>query len=141
MTPYEAIALFSGQIARHTRITTITSPSPLKDPAPHVKVAVRKILRSSRTQASKGSYEIRLFVSVDGMVESDTGLRLAVEACQALVDYLANVTRLEHLDGAAIADTRVTATVNEEDGILEDPDNGNVAWIDDVHFVTLSIPV
>lgn len=140
MSPYDAVVAFSSQVGRHTGLSVVVSPSPLRDPAPHAKVAVRKILRSRKTTSSAKEYEIRLFVSVDGRVESETGLKLAVDACQVLVDYLLEVTRLEDELGAVIPNTRITVTVNEDDGILEDPENGNVAWVEDIHFVTIWIP-
>jgi hypothetical protein len=141
MTPHAAVLAFAAQLGRHTGIKVIVSPSPLKEPAPHAKVAVRKILRAKTPGGATSEYEVRLIVSADGRVESETGLKLAVEACTALVDYLSTVSRLEDGNGAPIASTRIRETVNEDDGILEDPENGNVAWIDDLHYVSAWIPV
>jgi hypothetical protein len=141
MTPYDATLAFAEQLRNRTGLKVIVSPSPLKEPAPHVKVNVRKILRAKAPAAAASEYELRLIVSADGKVESETGLKLAVEACTALVDYLGSASRLEDAVGAAIAGTRIKETVNEDDGILEDPENGNVAWIDDLHYVSVWIPI
>lgn len=140
MKAYDAVKLFSAQITRSTGCKTILAPSPLKEPGPHVRVVVRKVVTPLKPKAAQSEREIRLYVSVDGSAESETGLRMALETCEALSDYLSGCTRLEDQFGAAISSTRVTSRANEDDGILEDPDNGNVAWLDDLHFVTLFIP-
>jgi hypothetical protein len=140
MNAIGAVLLFRSQIERHTGLKVILAPSPLKEPGVHVKIVVRKVLVPERPKAAQNTHEVRLYVSIDGSVESDTGLALALSACETLGAYLTTCTRLEDEHGEQIANTRVVSTANEDDGILQDPDNGNLAWLDDLHFVTLSIP-
>lgn len=142
MIAYDAVVAFKDQVTRRTGLKTVLAPTPLKDPGPVVKISVRKVLRHAAVQARQDpEREIRLTVRLDGMVESLTGLKAAVEACDALASFLTGATRLEDDTGASIASTRVTETVNEEDGILEDPESGAVAWVQDDHFVTIRLPV
>jgi hypothetical protein len=140
MMAFAAVKYFEAQLARATGLKVILAPSTLKEPGPHVKLALRKVVVPKTPKAAQASKTVRLFAVVDGSAESETGLRLALEACEAMADYLVHCVRLEDETGTAIADTRIESTVNEDDGILQDPDNGNIAWLDDTHFVSITIP-
>lgn len=143
MTAFEAVSLFAKQIERSTGLKVIIVPSPIKDAAATVRLGIRKVLNLRDTQAHRimGKREVRLTVAIDGKVESLTGLRLAVEACETMSAYLASARRLEDEGGVPLADHSIEASSNPDDGILEDPDNGEVAWVRDEHFVTISIPL
>jgi len=143
MTAYEALELFQNQLAHRTGLKVALVPSPIKEAAPTVRVALRKIVAVRDTQANRtgGKKELRLTVALDGKVESATGLRLACEACETLAAFMGSVKRLEDEEGQPVPDCTVTSSANPDDGILEDPENGNVAWVRDEHSATISIPL
>jgi hypothetical protein len=136
----EAARLFVEQLRRRTLQKVVFLPSPLKEPGPHISVAIRKIVVPKKPRAAAAEHEVRLYVTMEGKVESETGRDMAVDLCESLSTYLDSATRLEDADGNQIANTRITATVNEDDGILGDPDDDKVAWIDDLHYVTIAYP-
>jgi hypothetical protein len=140
MNAYESVKLFEAQVRRATGLKVVLMPSPIKEPGPHVKLAVRKVVSTKAPRAAQGEREVRLFASLDGNVESETGLKLALEACEKLAVYLVACERLEDAQGAAIANTRVISKSNDDDGILQDPDKETVAWLDDLHYVSVFIP-
>jgi hypothetical protein len=139
MKAFDAVKFFEAQIARRTGLKVVLMPSPLSEPGVHVKLSCRKVLRL-KVGPRLGEREVRLYAVVDGSVESETGLGMAIDACEGLATYLAGCDRLEDANGDAIANTRVVATTNDNDGILQDPDKDSVAWLDDLYFVVLTIP-
>jgi hypothetical protein len=140
MTGFDVAHLFGGQLLRRTGLKVVLRPSPLKEPGPHVDVAVRKIVVPKGTKAASEQHELRLYVFMQGSVESNTGLEMAMDACETLATYLESITRLEDVDGNPIANTRVTSTVNEDDGILSDPEDEKIAWLDDLYSVNIWYP-
>jgi len=140
MKAYDAVKLFEAQLARGTGLKVVLMPNALKEPGIHLKLSCRKVLKEKLGAKPTGEREIRLYVYVDGSVISETGLRMALDACESLASYLAGCTRLESDQGLPIANTRVVATTNDGDGILQDPDKDEVAWLDDLYFVSLTIP-
>jgi hypothetical protein len=132
--------LFEAQLARRTGAKVILAPSPLKEPGPHITVKVRKVIAPKMPRGAMRAHELRLYVSVEGKVESETGRKMAIDTCEAASTYLAEVSHLEDEGGNPIPNTRVIATINEDDGILGDPDDDKVAWIDDLHYVTIAYP-
>jgi hypothetical protein len=140
MKAFEAVKLFEEQLARGTGLKVVLMPNALKEPGIHIKLSCRKVLKEKLGARPTGEREIRLYVYVDGSVISETGLGLALDACESLASYLAGCSRLEGALGAPIANTRVVSTTNEGDGILQDPDKDEVAWLDDLYFVSIMIP-
>lgn len=140
MKAFDAVKLFESQVRRDTGLKVVLMPSPLKEQGPHVKLSVRKVVSTKAPRAAQSEREIRLFVSLDGSVESETGLKLALDACEALTAYLVVCERLKDATGAIIANTRIISKSNDDDGILQDPDKETVAWLDDLHFVSVFIP-
>lgn len=142
MTAFDVVHLFEKQIARRTGLKTVLAPSPLKEPGPHVKVLVRKVSLPARPVAAQGHRELRLYVSLEGRLESDAGLKLALGGCESLAGYLLTTPglHLEDETGAAIANTRITATPDENDGLVGDPDDDKVAWADELIYVSVFYP-
>jgi hypothetical protein len=142
MTAIDVAHLFEKQIARRTGIKTILAPSSLKESGPHVKVLVRKVLVPARPAAAQGQHELRLYVSLEGKLESDTGLKMALDDCESLAVYILTTPSL-HLEdetGKAIANTLITAKPDENDGLVGDPDDDKVAWADDLIYVSVFYP-
>jgi len=140
MNANQAATYFEKQLTRRTGLKVVHLPSPLKGPGVHIKMLERKVIVPHSPKAAQSSHELRLYVAVSGSCESDTGRRDAVAACETLAEYLQAELHLEGDEGLPIAGTRVTATISEDDGILGDPDNERLAWIDDLHYVTVSYP-
>lgn len=142
MKAFEALTLFRAQIERRSGLKVVLVPSPVKEAAPTIRLSLRKVVaqRSTVRERTVVARELRMTLALDGKVESETGLRLAAEACESLLDFLGSATRLEDALGNPVPSTTISVTVNQDDGILEDPENGAVAWIRDEHFVAISIP-
>ncbi|HOX30914.1 MAG TPA: hypothetical protein PLB91_01215 [Spirochaetales bacterium] len=140
MTANQAADYFEKQLARRTGLKVVHLPSPLKEPGVHIKMLERKVIVPRSPKAAQSSHELRLYVSVSGSCESETGRREAVAACETLAEYLKDELHLENDAGLPIAGTRITSSISEDDGILGDPDNEKLAWIDDLHYVAISYP-
>jgi hypothetical protein len=146
MMPEEAPELFRVQIAERTGLKTVILPVPLEEAGPVVKIAVRKVLNRVATYGDRKGQAtaIRMAISLDAKVESLTGLRAAITACNTLSRYLVPGLRLERKNGdgdlEGIPGTRFEVQVNEDDSILEDPEVGKVAWVRDQYIITLQLP-
>mgnify|MGYP006910160268 CR=1 FL=1 len=143
MTAYECVELFRRQLERRTGLKVVLVPSPVKDSGPVVRIALRKVLVANDTVGNRraAKREVKLTVALDGRVESATGLRLACDAIESVAAFLRIGTRLETAEGDPIPEASITSTINPDDGVLEDPDSGAVAWIRDEHFVVISMPL
>lgn len=144
MTFYEALVLFRDQVKRKTGLKVVVAPSPIKESGPYVKIAVRKP-RRQKTPVTMGASSIdeaslRLSVSVGAVVESETGLKQALDASETLQVFLEDAKRLENEEGKPIAGSGISSSSDENDSILEDPESGAKAWVDDLYYVDIEIP-
>lgn len=140
ITAFQGAVLFRDQIARRTGLKTLLMPGVMKEAGPVVKVSVRKAVCVLPTKGGPARRTLRLTVAVEGVVESETGLKLCLEAVETLSAYLETSRRLEDEVGDQIPDSLVLTKVNEDDGILEDPETGAKAWVRDEFFVDITLP-
>lgn len=137
MNAFEALLCFKAQVKHHTGLKTVLVPTPIQEAAPVVRIAVRKIVLDKTTKVVDKT--LRLTVALEASAESDTGLRQAIEAIEALNEYATTANRLENEFQNAIPNTRITWKSNLDDGLLEDPDSGKIVWVRDEHFVEITL--
>lgn len=144
MTFFSALKLFERQIARRTELKVVLAPCPIKDAGPICKVLLRKPLRLkdpvTMGSASIEEATIKLAVSIEGSIESETGLKLALDASEALQNFLKDAKRLEDEDGNPVAGSAISIKSDVNDSVLEDPESGDKAWIEDVFYVDVELP-
>jgi hypothetical protein len=147
MTAYEVLRLFASQLERRIlsgkfRTKVVLLPSAIHEKGLVITIAPRKVLRQS--QPRQGSCEARylnLRVAVQGAAESLTGLEQALDAIQALDDYLRArqpSLHLENAEGFPIANTSITQTVSEQDSFMDSPDAQTVVEVSDERFVQIT---
>lgn len=143
MTAFDATKLFQAQLARALTglswLKVIILPNPLQEPGCVVSIAVRKPKREQTTKLVQVR-TLRILVSISGRIESETGLKMAMDAIEAVSGFLLSATHLEDKDGHPIADARITTTPVDDDGILEDPETGGKAWVREDFPVSINLP-
>jgi hypothetical protein len=148
MTSFEALRLFAAQLERHIasgRFATkiVLTPTPISERGLVVKISALKSCAQSAPRGVRASRFLRLRVSVQGGAESLTGLEQALDAIEALDDYLGGVQslRLERADGSGIAGSRIIQTISQEDSFFDGPDSVEVQSVQDDRIVTITIPL
>jgi hypothetical protein len=148
MTSFEALRFFAARLERHivsgkSAIKVVPTPSPINERGLVVKVSALKSYAQSEPKGVRASRFLRLRVSVQGGVESLTGLERALDAIEALDDYLggSRSLRLERTDGSGAAGSRVIQTISREDGFFDDPDSAEARSVRDDRVVTITIPL
>lgn len=139
----EVLELFRKQIERHTGLKTVLVPSPIKEPGLVGKIALRKLLLATSTfrdRTEDGGITLRISVSVESRIESQTAFRKAVDSLEALVRYARGASRLEDESGKPIPNATLRSSLGDDDGILEDPDNERVAWLREEVLFEVTIP-
>jgi len=152
LNSFEALNMFAKQLERniggsgrksetfHTKV--VVTPSSIKEPGVVIKVSFLKTYIQSNLSGAKFVRNIRVRVSVAGAAESHTGLKQAVEAIEALDDYLVKPDlRLETKDGARIPNSRIMQTISQEDSFMDSPDSIAVQDVQDDRFITITIPI
>jgi len=140
---WDQVLLLVAQIGRHTGLKTLLLPLAIKEPGLCVKIAARKVSTSRDLYTDRRPVSgtvVQAAVSIESRVESHTALRNAVDACEALARYAVGADRLEDKDGKPIPNLRLEMKPNNDDGLLEDPDNDKVAWVRVEYLVTITQP-
>ena len=155
MTSYDVMQLFAEQLERNVQSTqdckvkVVITPSSIREKGVVIKVSLLKTTPDKVYQAKTESRSVRLRVSVQGTIESQEGLRQAVEMVEALDRYLQDEKlRLEKIiEGEnsmqavrKIPNTRITCKLSEEDSFIDNPDSTDVQDIQDDRTVTITIP-
>jgi hypothetical protein len=84
---------------------------------------------------------LKLVVSLDGSIISDEGTANFLEASDVLQTYMAEgIRNLENAAGAAIPNTRIVMTPDENDSVMDDPESDEKAWYNDVFYVEITLP-
>ncbi len=141
LNAWDQVQLLVAQIGRHTGLKTLLLPLAIKEPGLCVKVAARKVSTGRDLYTDRrpvAGTVVQAAVSIESRVESHTALRNAVDACEALARYAIEADRLEDQDGKPIANLRLEMKSNDDDGLLEDPDNDKVAWVRVEYLVTIT---
>lgn len=135
------MALFANQIERHMPCKVVLTPTSIKERGVVCKVSFLKTYTNSAPKAGLKTKTCRFRVCVCGTAENLTGLRLAVEAIEALDDYMTGkfgVLRLEDKNGKPIANTRISQFISEEDSFMDSPDSTEVQDVQDERIVTVN---
>jgi hypothetical protein len=141
---YEALTAYREQLKRHTGLKVVLAPSVLKESDVTVKIAVRRplIKNNSMARGPAATLEktLKLFVTLEGVIESEVGLKYALAASESLQEYFAVQRNLEDATGKGIPNSRITISADESDSILEDPESGAKAWTNEAYSVEITIP-
>jgi hypothetical protein len=146
LSNFRALNAFAAQLERHiggegfhTKI--VVTPSSVNEKGVVIKVSLLKTFVQSVPQAARASRTLRLRVSVAGTAESMTGLKQAVEAVEAVDQYLmSSDLRLETEDGSGIPNSRIIQAISEEDSFIDSPDSIAVQDVQDDRIVIITIP-
>jgi hypothetical protein len=146
LNSFDALNAFAKQLERHiggenfhTKI--VITPSSVNEKGVVIKVSLLKTFVQSEPPAAKASRTLRVRVSVAGTAESMTGLKQAVEAIEAIDNYLMSANlRLETEDGSGVPNSRILQTVIQEDSFIDSPDSTAVQDVQDDRIVLITIP-
>ncbi len=146
MNTWEAINLFCEQLKRNitldqSKTKIVLAPASINEKGLIIKISPRKTSLQTRTQGVRTSRIISLRLTVEGTAESQTGLKQALSAIEALDAYLAFPIHLEADNGKYLAGSRILSAVNPEDSFLDSPDSTNVQDVQDERTITITIPV
>lgn len=155
MRSYKTMQLFAEQLKRNVQSTqdckvkVVVTPSSINEKGVVIKVSLLKTTPDAIYQAKTECRSVRLRVSVQGTIESQEGLKQAVEMIESLDHYLDDTKlRLEEIiEGAngtqairKIPNTRITCKLSEEDSFIDNPDSTDVQDVQDDRTVTITIP-
>jgi len=146
LSGFEALNAFAKQLERnisgigfHTKI--IVTPSSVNERGVVIKVSPLKTFVQSQPPAARASRTLRVRVSVAGTAESMTGLKQALDAIEAVDNYLMSANlRLETEDGAGVPNSRIIQAISQEDSFIDSPDSTAVQDVQDDRIVIITIP-
>jgi hypothetical protein len=139
----DVLDLFRKQVERHSGLKTVLVPSPIKEPGLVGKIALRKLMPAKSTfhdRKEDGVITLRISVSVESRIESQSAYRKAVDSLESLVRYARAASRLEDEAGKPILNATLRASLGDDDGLLEDPDNERFAWLREEILFEVTIP-
>ena len=146
LNSFDALNAFAKQLERniggegfHTKV--IVTPSSVKEKGVVIKVSLLKTSVQPVPMSARSSRTLRVRVSVAGTAESMTGLKQALEAVEAVDNYMLSPNlRLETEDGTGIPNSRIIQSVSEEDSFIDSPDSTAVQDVQDDRIVIITIP-
>jgi hypothetical protein len=132
---FDAMNLFAAQLKRDLELKVLVLPVSIKEKGVVVTLAMRKThTQSDRSGAAR---VVKMRLAVEGSVESQKGLELALNAIEAIDAYLEKPRNLSDSSGSPIANTRIVQSVSEEDSFLPTPDSTDVQDAIDERLVIL----
>jgi len=146
LNSFEALNAFAKQLERNIggegfNTKVVVTPSSVNEKGVVIKVSLLKTYVQSEPPAARYSRTLRVRVSVAGTSESMTGLKQAVEAIEALDNYLMSPNlRLETEDGKGVPNSRILQKTSEEDSFIDNPDSTAVQDVQDDRIVLITIP-
>ena len=150
MRSYKAVKLFTEQLQRNVRngdnykTKVVMTPTSIEEKGVIIKVSVLKTTPDQNYQANRHQRTVKLRVQVAGAIESHEGLRQAVNAIEALDQYLLTPgIRLEEMiEGEIhqIPNTRIQQDISPEDSFIDAPDSLTVQDVADDRYVFITIP-
>ena len=146
LNSFEALNLFAKQLERnisgedfHTKV--VVTPSSVSEKGVVIKVSLLKTFVQPEPPAARMGRTLRVRVSVAGTAESMTGLKQAVEAIEAVDNYLMSTDlRLESKNSIGIPFSRIIQKVSQEDSFVDSPDSIAVQDVQDDRIVLITIP-
>jgi hypothetical protein len=146
LNSFEALNAFAKQLERHIggegfNTKVVVTPSSVNEKGVVIKVSLLKTFVQSEPLTARVSRTLRVRVTVAGTAESMTGLKQAVEAIEAIDDYLMSPNlRLETEDGAGVPNSRILQAISQEDSFIDSPDSTAVQDVQDDRIVLITIP-
>lgn len=150
MTSYEAFNAFFEQVktlcTKRNTLKVVKSPTSIKEKGVIVKIAMLKSYPQGSPKQND-SKVIRVRLSVEGTLESETGLKQAMDTIDILDDYLICATpgdlsatlNLED-KGKPIPNTRIITQISVEDSFIDSPDAITVQDLQDERYITITYP-
>jgi len=145
MKTIEALKNFVAQLERNLSLgedktKVILTPASVSEKGLVIKVGIKKTYLSSQTQGIRTTRVLKVRLAIAGAIESETGLKQAVNAIEALDAYLEKPRNLEDASGKQVPDTRILQTISQEDSFIDSPDSTEVQDALDERTVTITIP-
>ena len=154
MRSFDALKLFAAQLERNIRGNTfktkvVIAPTAVEEKGVVIKLALLKSTPDNARKARFATRTLRIRVSVQGAIESLTGLEQVCDAIERLDSYLAapqlhlkelGETTSGMTGEISIAGTRVIQRLSEEDSFVDSPDSTALVSADDDRIVLLTIP-
>ena len=149
LNSFEVLEMFAKQLERNVsgsfKTKVVITPSSIKEAGVIIQVSLLKTFIPDAVPAAKASRAIRVRISVKGRAESMTGLKQAVEAIEALDDYLisGSTLRLEKTEDwgpVKIPNSRIIQQISEEDSFIDSPDTIAVQDVQDDRIVIITFP-
>jgi hypothetical protein len=146
LTSFEALDAFAAQIERNIGSTkfftkVVVTPSSVDEKGMIIRVSALKSFLQSEPKGVRASRMLRVRVTVAGTAESMTGLQQAMNAIEALDNYLGQTNlHLETSVGELLANSRVIQEVSQEDSFVDNPASTEVQDVEDNRIVTITIP-
>ena len=145
LNSFEALNAFAKQLERHIggegfHTKVVVTPSSVNEKGVVIKVSILKTFIERLPPASRFTRTLRVRVSVSGAAASQTGLKQALCAIEALDGYLSlPLLRLETENGQSIPDSRILQTISQEDSFFDSPDSTSVQDVQDDRIVLITI--
>lgn len=155
MKSYDVMTLFAQQLERsiassdECKTKVVITPSSVNEKGVVIKISLLKTFPDMVFQARNHSRTVKLRVSVCGTVESQTGLKQAIQMIQSLDSYLFqdNLRLEEIVEGEnslqsvrKIPNTRITQQISNEDSFFTNPDSTDVQDVQDDRTVIITVP-
>ena len=155
MKSYDVMTLFAQQLERsiassdECKTKVVITPSSVNEKGVVIKVSLLKTFPDKEYQAKSKARSVRLRVSVCGIVESQTGLKMATGLIEKLDDFFEQDSlRLEKIvEGEnsmqsvrKIPNTRITQQISKEDSFFSNPDSTDVQDVQDDRTVIITVP-
>lgn len=150
MTSFNAFNLFFTQLKKlsttENSIKFVKAPTSLKETGAIVKVSMLKAFPQGQPRVNKSNM-IRVRVSVEGTIESETGLKQAMDTIEILDEYLLCSTpgtesAVLHLEdeNKPIPNSRIITQISVEDSFIDSPDATTVQDLQDERIITITYP-
>lgn len=145
MTSFNALKLFQEQLERHIasssfKTKVVIAPSSVDERGLIIQLSVMKTFKEKQARAYNATRSVKVRLAVRGSAESMEGLEMALDAIEALDEYLDLPIRLENENGVAIPNTRIITNITEEDSFIDSPDSIEVQDVEDIRIVVITIP-
>jgi hypothetical protein len=146
LNSFEALNAFAKQLERNTggegfHTKVVVTPSSINEKGVVIKVSLLKTYVEGVPKTARSSRTLRVRVSVAGTAASMTGLKQAIEAIEAIDNFLMlPFLRLETVEGKGIPNSRIIQEIRPEDSFIDNPDSTTVQDVQDDRFITITIP-
>jgi len=146
LNSFDVLNAFAKQLDRNIyadafKTKIVVTPSSINEKGVVIKITLLKTFIQSEPSAARSSRTVRIRLSVAGTAESHTGLKQAIEAIEAIDNFLLTPNlRLETEKGIGVPNSRITQAVSQEDSFIDSPDSIKVQDVQDDRIIIITFP-